>query len=114
MTSVVVRWAVVGAAAAALGVLPVSLAPVVGAEPQCADPAMCQSEPANPEDCNGGPDDMVCTRAGTRNCIPRPTLRTFPRCRKPSSRPGWFSVIPAWGTSPSSPGVTPQVVAFRS
>lgn len=66
MTSVVVRWAVVGAAAAALGALPVSLAPVAGAEPQCADPAMCQSEPANPEDCNGGPDDMVCTRAGGR------------------------------------------------
>lgn len=114
MTSVVVRWAVVGAAAAALGALPVSLAPVAGAEPQCADPAMCQSEPANPEDCNGGPDDMVCTRAGDAELHSSPNPADIPEVPQAEQPPWVVFGNPAWGTSPSSPGVTPQVVAFRS
>ncbi len=88
MTSVIVRWAVVGAAAAALGALPVSLAPVAGAEPQCADPAMCQSEPANPEDCNGGPDDMVCTRAGDAELHSSPNPADIPEVPQ-AEQPPW-------------------------
>ncbi|MBA0048979.1 hypothetical protein [Mycobacteroides sp. LB1] len=43
MASVVMRWMVAGAAAAALVVTPAVLAPVAGAEQPCADPAMCQA-----------------------------------------------------------------------
>jgi len=88
-TSVVVRWAVVGAAVAALGALPVSLASVAAADPQCADPAMCQSAPANPEDCNGGPDDMVCTRAGDAELHSSPNPADIPEVPQ-AEQPPWM------------------------
>lgn len=78
MTSVVVRWLVAGAAAATLGALPVTLAPVSAADPVCADPAMCQTEPSNPETCNGGPQDSVCTRAGDAELHSAPNPNDIP------------------------------------
>lgn len=59
-----------------------------GAEPQCADPAMCQSEPANPEDCNGGPDDMVCTRAGDAELHSSPNPADIPEVPQ-AEQPPW-------------------------
>lgn len=100
MASAAVKWAMVAAAAIAIGGTPVAMAPQALADPQCEDPAMCQARPQQQEACNSGLNSTVCSRPGDVELRSQPNPNFMPPIQSAEVPPWMVLNAPGEGRYP--------------